>query len=92
MGIMTTSNLDRIIEEVRTLTPEEQKSLRDLVDGLLATSTPQMTADEVELSMLEKGMITRIPPRIRDASVYANRNPVPVEGKPVSEIIIEERR
>jgi hypothetical protein len=89
---MTTSSLDRLFEEVKTLTPEEQKSLRDLVDELLATRAPQMSADEVEQHLLEKGIISRIPPRIRDASVYANRKPVEVEGKPVSEIIIEERR
>jgi len=89
---MTTSSLDRLFEEVKTLTPEEQKSLRDLMDELLTTSTPQMNMDEVERHMLEKGIISRIPPRIRDASVYANRKPVEVEGKPVSEIIIEERR
>jgi hypothetical protein len=92
MGIMTTSNLDRLIEEVKTLTPEEQRSLRDLVDQLLTTSAPQMNPDEVERNMLEKGIISRIPPRIRDASSYANRKPAEVEGKPVSEIIIEERR
>ena len=89
---MTTSSLDRLFEEVKTLTPEEQRSLRDLVDQLLTTSAPQMNADEVERNMLEKGIISRIPPRIRDASAYANRKPVEVEGKPVSEIIIEERR
>jgi hypothetical protein len=89
---MTTSNLDRLIEEVKRLTPEEQKSLRDLVDGLLVTSAPQMTEDEFEHHLLEKGIISRIPPRIRDASFYANRKPIEVEGKPVSEIIIEERR
>jgi hypothetical protein len=92
MGIMTTSNLDRLVEEVKTLTPDEQRSLRDIVDGLLATITPQMTEEEFEQHLLKKGVISRIPPRIRDASVYANRNPVEVEGKPVSEIIIEERR
>ena len=92
MGIMTTSSLDRLFEEVKTLTPEEQRSLRDLVDQLLATSAPELTEDEVERHMLDKGIISRIPPRIRDASFYANRKPVEVEGKPVSEIIIEERR
>jgi len=57
---------------------------------LLATITPQMTEEEFEQHLLKKGVISRIPPRIRDAS--ANREPVEVEGKPVSEIIIEERR
>jgi hypothetical protein len=92
MGIMTTSNLDRLIEEVKTLTPHEQRSLRDMVDELLVKGAPMMTEEEFEQDLLKKGVISRIPPRIRDANFYANRKPVEVEGKPVSEIIIEERR
>lgn len=89
---MSTANLDRLFEEVRALTPDEQRSLRNMVDELLAAGAPQMTEDEFERHLLEKGIISRIPPRIRDASFYANRKPIEVEGKPVSEIIIEERR
>jgi hypothetical protein len=93
MGIeMTTSNLDRLMEEVKTLTPEEQRSLRDMVDGLLVKSSPKMTEEEFEQHLLKKGVISRIPPRIPDASFEANRKLIEVEGKPVSEIIIEERR
>lgn len=87
-----TSNLDRLIEEVKTLTPDELRSLRDTVDELLAKSAHQMTEEEFEQHLLKKGIISRIPPRIRDASFYANRKPIEVEGKPISEIIIEERR
>jgi len=92
MGIMTTSTLDRLFEEVKTLTADEQRSLRDMVDELLVKGAPTMTEEEFEQHLLKKGVISRIPPRIRDASVYAKREPVEVEGKPVSEIIIEERR
>ena len=89
---MTTSNLDRLIAEVKTLTLDEQRSLRDMVDELLVTSAPTMTEDEFEQHLLKKGIISRIPPRIRDAAFYANRKPIEVKGKPVSETIIEERR
>lgn len=89
---MTTATLDRVIEEVKGLTPEEQQQLRKVLDSLLTTSSPQVTEEEFEQRLLEKGIISRIPPRIRDASFYAHRKPVEVEGKPVSEIIIEERR
>lgn len=89
---MTSSNLDRIRDEVKTLTPDEQRSLRDMVDELLATTAPRMTEDEFEQHLLKKGIISRIPPRIRDANFYANRKPIEVRGKPVSETIIEERR
>jgi hypothetical protein len=88
---MTTSRIDRIIEEVKALTPDEQRSLRDLVDLLLASSAPG-TGEELEQRLLAKGIINRIPSRVRDVDFYANRKPVEAEGKPVSEIIIEERR
>jgi len=65
---MSTASLDRLFEEVKTLTPDEQRSLRNMVDELLAASAPQMTEDELEQRLLEKGFISRIPPRIRDAS------------------------
>jgi len=89
---MTTSNFDRLIEEVKTLTPDEQRSLRDKVDELLVKDAPPMTEEEFEQHLLKKGIISRIPPRVRDASFYANRKLIEVEGKPVSETIIEERR
>lgn len=89
---MTSSNLDRLIDEVKTLTPDEQRSLRDMVDELLVKSAPTMTEEEFEQHLLRKGVISRIPPRIRDATFYANRKPIEVKGKPVSETIIEERR
>ena len=89
---MTTSNLDRIIEEVKTLTADEQKNLRDMVDELLATSAPQMSEDEFEQHLLEKGIISRIPPPITDLTPYRNRKLIEVKGKLLSETIIEERR
>lgn len=89
---MTTSNLDRLIEEVRALTPDEQRSLRNIVDELLSANGPQMTEEEFEQHLLEKGIISRIPPPITDFTPYRNRKLIEVKGKPLSETIIEERR
>ncbi|MFY9611305.1 MAG: hypothetical protein WAU45_22185 [Blastocatellia bacterium] len=89
---MATSNIDRILEEVRALTPDEQRSLRERLDSVLVNVQPQMCKADFEKRLLERGIISRIPPRIRDAEFYANRRPIEVDGQPVSEIIIEERR
>lgn len=89
---MSTAMLDRVIEEVKELTPAEQDQLRKILDSLLARSSAQMTKDSLEQRLLKKGIISRIPPRIHNTHYYANRKPIEVEGKPVSEIIIEERR
>lgn len=89
---MMTSNLDRLFEEVKALTPDEQTSLRDRLDELVSTSAPQMTEDEFEQRLLEKGIISRIPSPITDLTPYRNRKLIEVKGKPLSETIIEERR
>ena len=89
---MTTSSLDRLIEEVKTLTPDEQRNLRDIVDELLAQTAPQMTEEEFEQRLLEKGIISRIPPPITDLTPYRDRKLIEVKGKPLSETIIEDRR
>lgn len=89
---MTTSNLDQVIEEVKALTPDEQRKLRELLDSLLAPPAPSMTEEEFEQHLLAKGIISEIPPRIIDPIFEQNRKPIEIEGKPVSEIIIEERR
>ena len=89
---MTTSNLDRVIEEVKALTPDEQRRLREWLDRLLAPPAPQMTEAEFEQWLFERGIIGHIPSRVIDPVFEANRKPVEIEGKPVSEIIIEERR
>lgn len=89
---MTTANLDRVFEEVKSLTPGEQKQLREMLDSLLSNAAPQITEEEFEQRLLEKGIISRIPPPITDLTPYRDRKLIEVKGKPLSETIIEERR
>jgi hypothetical protein len=89
---MSTSSLDRLVEEVKTLTPDEQKRLLAIVEGLLATSAPRISEEEFERRLLEKGIISRIPSPITDLTPYRNRKLIEVKGKPLSETIIEDRR
>ena len=89
---MTTSNLDRVIEEVKALTPDEQRRLREWLDRSLAPPTPQMTEEEFEQHLLAKGIISEIPPPITDLTPFQNRKLMDVKGKPLSETVIEERR
>ncbi len=91
---MSSTSLERVIEEVKTLTIEEQRNVKELINSLLEArgdeakeSSPQ---DLLQRRMLERGAISEIPRR--DASQYEDFEPVEVQGKPLSEIIIEERR
>lgn len=89
---MTTSNLDQVIEEVKTLTPDDQRRLREWLDRQLAQPAPQMSEEEFERHLLAKGIISEIPPPITDLTPFQNRKLMEVKGKPLSEMVIEERR
>lgn len=81
---MATSTFERLAEEIKTLTPDEQVRLRDLLNRALH--------DELDRRLLAEGVISRIPPPITDFTPYQNWKPVEIQGKPLSETIIEGRR
>jgi oligoendopeptidase F len=85
------ANLERVVNEAKSLTADELRKLRDSVDEML-NSRPKMSEDEFEQYLLAKGVITSIPTRDIDAEEYRKRKLIQVEGKPVSETLIEERR
>jgi hypothetical protein len=92
------ANVQKIISQIMALSPEEQATLR----GLLANGSPSSTAppkewteedeDRLEQELLAEGTLDYVPPKITDFSPWENRTPFPIEGKPVSESLIEERR
>ena len=86
------TGLDQVFEQVKALTPNEQRQLRDMLDELIAKAQPAMSEAEFEQWLLDRGVISHIPAPITDFSPYQNRKLMEVEGKPLSETIIEERR
>ena len=51
-----------------------------------------MTEDEFAYKQVEFGVLSEIKPPITDLAPYQNRQPVEITGKPLSEVILEERR
>ena len=87
------STVERVLEEVKTLTPGEQRQVHTLLDSLLENqANPQTTEDEFLRMLLQKGIITNIPNPADDADEDDEFEPVEVQGKPLSETVIEERR
>lgn len=86
--------IEQIKSEVQTLSAEDLRKVRELVDSLLETkeSKPTMTEEEFAQYLYEKGIIGKPPPPITDFSRYENYKRVTVEGEPISETIIKERR
>ena len=89
---MENVTLDKVLEEVKALTPDEQQKLRGLLDKLLEEAPSLSPQEEIEHRLLEAGLLSEIKPPITDFTPYRNRKPIKVKGKPVSETIIEERR
>ncbi len=86
--------VEKIKNGAKQLSKEELKDVKSLVDSLLENEEkkPKMTEEEFEQHLYEKGIIGKPPPPITDFSRCENYKPVKVEGEPVSETIIKERR
>ena len=81
---MVSSQYEKVVEEVKTLTIDEVQQLRKVLENLVY--------DEVNRRMLEKGIISRLPEREPNFKRPKEWEPIKIEGKPLSETIIEDRR
>lgn len=86
--------IEQIENAVKQLSAADLRKVRQLVDSLLEKkeSKLQMSEEEFEQYLYEKGIIGKPPPPITDFSRYENYQRVTVKGEPVSETIIKERR
>ena len=89
---MTQVQFEKVVEEVKALSPAEQRKLRTLLDTFLASADAPMTEDEFAYKQVEFGVLSEIKPPITDLAPSQNRQPVEITGKPLSEVILEERR
>jgi hypothetical protein len=80
-----------LMEKIDKLPPERLADVEQFVDAL-DQSEGQRRALELERRLFEAGLLSEIKPPITDFTPYANRKPIENTGKPLSEIIIEERR
>ena len=89
---MGTVTLERAVEVVRALGPEEQQKLRVLMDSwpveTLVEPTPEQERQFAE-HLLAQGVLSHIPTGDR---LYPDPEPIVVLGEPISETIIRERR
>ncbi len=89
---MAGMTLEALMEEVKALPLETQQRLRNWLDTRLSHSTVEHVQEEVDQRLLEAGIIRSIPQPIQDLSPYRNRKLIENSGKPLSEVILEERR
>lgn len=88
---MTT--LEKILETVKSLTPEEKAKVREVLDDVFPPEKPTISREEYEKYLLAKGVISHIPTRTgKRPKELKDFKPIEVEGEPISETIIRERR
>lgn len=89
------TEMDKLLQEIRSLPPEDQERLRKALDEEAAPSTEfdeHSAEEEFKLRLLRAGLLKHIKPPITDLTPYRDRKPFEIQGKPLSETIIEERR
>jgi hypothetical protein len=88
---MSKSTFDELVEEIESLSLDEQQRLKKLLDAWLIRDYPQLTEDEFEQELYEAGLLSEIKPPITDFIPHQNHQLIELKGKPLSEVIIEER-
>jgi hypothetical protein len=87
---MAKATLDRIMKEIKTLAPDERRQLREMLDALMVPAEEEDKRQALHQALRAAGLLTQIrQPRATD---IPHRRRIEVQGKPVSETIIEERR
>lgn len=90
---MAKATVAKVIEEIKSLTRAEQQQVREMLEELPAAET--LTDDEKRKQLFEQlyaeGIIDKIPNRTRRLAAL-DHPPIPIQGKPLSETVIEERR
>ncbi len=86
--------IEKINNEFQQLSVEDLRQVRQMLDSILERkeAKPTMSEEEFAQHLYEKGIIGKPPLPITDFSRYENYVPVKVEGEPISETIIRERR
>jgi len=87
---MAKATLDRIIKEIKTLAPDERRQLCEMLGALMVLAEEEDKRKTLHQALRAAGLITQVrQPRATDTP---HRRRIEVQGKPVSETIIEERR
>ena len=85
-----------LLEKIRLLPPDKVAEVEDFVDFLYrraAVPPPRVAQDDMlQHKLLESGLLSEVKPPVTDVTCYEGRQPVENQGKPLSEVIIEERR
>jgi hypothetical protein len=87
---MAQAILSRVLDDIKTLEPDELRQVQHVVGEQLIRSTSDDPDEHVLQAMLRAGLIGEI--KRPDRTHRPPRQLIRIQGKPISESIIEERR
>ena len=85
-----TAALKKIFEQVERLSEQERRELRALLEGVCGGAVRPMTEAQLEQDLSDEGLLTLPTPPTSLASALAS--PIATRGRPLSELLVEERR
>jgi len=90
MSAMASATLEQLMRQIENLPPAERAELRRRLDAPQAAEPEHL--DERDRRLMEDGLLISVPPPHADWSRINDWQPVKIEGLPLSEQIIAERR
>jgi Arc/MetJ-type ribon-helix-helix transcriptional regulator len=71
---------------------EQARPTGDAAAGRPARAEEEPNAQELQRRLMEAGVLSEVKPPIADLTPYRHRQAVPIEGEPLSETVVRERR
>jgi hypothetical protein len=87
---MAQTPLEQVMEDVQALSAAEQRQLRAWLETVVAP--PPLTEEAFAHHLVAVGLLRDVKAPLADLTPYQYRQPIETTGKPLSEVILEERR
>jgi len=88
--MMLNKTFDKVLEQVKILSPDEQRRLQGILDDMLNQQEEAKKVKAFHQALLASGLVKTLKKPRRISA--GERKLIRAQGKPVSETIIEERR
>ena len=90
---MSQLEFDQLLRTLPALSSEQLLALRrELENRLTAPVSPPTDDEDLQRRLLSAGIVSEIKPSVHDSPAYRNRKAVSIQGEPLSETVIRERR
>ena len=91
---MVRSNVDNILKQVSALELDEREELMCLLEAPQILKSPPSIDNLVIEALRRDGIYVAVPPPLtpEDIARFNSFTPAKIEGRPISEVLVEERR